>query len=284
MYRLPSGLLGSSSGRRSEMSGRVFQVEVGEIIEEELKAEKPLLMAIKRQIHDVSQSSHSDNTLMRVLRVAMNLSMGSTVTLIFHFNLYITDDQLTYTAERCPKLKRLVMPSWNRVKKSGICKAIRMWPDLESMTLLSMADLPYLLEEISRNCKNFSELKVIGPCDTLYASALTKFLPGLKVLSLRCSRISKEALNTILEGLPNLEVLNISHSLIIDVPQLPASPRVLKDLDQSILKKAGRLRRFFTCTDDNCTMCQRTRADDGLLRWYRYEELWKMDEVKSLAL
>lgn len=42
----------------------------------------------------------SDKTLTRVLKVALNLSRGATTTLIFHFNLYVSDEQLTYTAER----------------------------------------------------------------------------------------------------------------------------------------------------------------------------------------
>lgn len=42
----------------------------------------------------------SDETLTRILKISLNLSRGSILTLIFHYNLYISDDQLTYTAER----------------------------------------------------------------------------------------------------------------------------------------------------------------------------------------
>lgn len=42
----------------------------------------------------------SDETLTRLLKISLNLSRGSILTLIFHYNLYISDDQLTYTAER----------------------------------------------------------------------------------------------------------------------------------------------------------------------------------------
>lgn len=227
----------------------------------------------------------SDKTLTKVLKIALNLSRGNIQKLIFHFNLYISDDQLTYAAERCPRLKRLVMPAWNRIKKTGICRAIRMWEDLESLTMPSIASPPYLMEEISRNCKNFSELKIMGPCDISFASTLVDFLPTLKVLSLRCSTILKDALVIILDGLPNLEVLNISHCLLIEVPPPPAPKKVLKEIDVSILEKASRLREFLTCMDNSCVMCQRARSDEGLMRWYKYEEgLWKTDEVRSLAL
>ncbi|CAN7021907.1 unnamed protein product [Brassica rapa subsp. trilocularis] len=42
----------------------------------------------------------SDESLTRILKLSVNLSGGNTRTLAFHFNLFLSDDQLTYTAER----------------------------------------------------------------------------------------------------------------------------------------------------------------------------------------
>ena len=149
----------------------------------------------------------------------------------------------------------------------------------------SIASPPYFMEEISKNCKNFSELKIMGPCDMLCATTLVAYLPKLKVLSLRCTMLNKDALILILEGLQHLEVLNISHCLLVEVLPHPAQKRVLKELDHSIIERASRLRVFLTCMEDTCIMCQRTRNDEGLMRWYKYEEdLWKADEVSSLAV
>ncbi|KAG8390308.1 hypothetical protein BUALT_Bualt01G0070100 [Buddleja alternifolia] len=228
----------------------------------------------------------SDKTFTRVLKIALNLSCGNVSTLIFHYNMYVSDDQLTYTAERCPRLIRLVMPVWNRIKKTGICRAVRIWEDLESLTMPSILNPPYLMEEIAKSCKKFAELKIMGPCDIFFASTLATFLPNLKVLSLRCSMLFKDALIIILEGLKGLEVLNISHCLLVEVPPPPAPRRVLMELDQSILERASGLKKFLTCMDsDSCIMCQRTSNDEGLMRWYKYEEdLWKVDEVRSLAI
>ncbi|XVF50807.1 hypothetical protein PTKIN_Ptkin04bG0133000 [Pterospermum kingtungense] len=229
--------------------------------------------------------ARSDKTLTRLLKISLSLSRGNLKTLIFHFNLYVSDDQLTYTAERCPHLRRLVMPAWNRIKKTGICKAIRIWRDLESLTMPSIANPPYLMEEIANNCKNFSELKVMGPFDNFFADTIRMYLPKIRVLSLRCSMIVKDALISILDDLQNLEVLNISHCLLIEIPPPPAPRRIMRELDQSIIEKASRLREFVTCMKDSCIMCQRTRNDEGIMRWYKYEEgLWKADEVSSLAL
>ncbi|XP_062150422.1 F-box/LRR-repeat protein At3g48880 isoform X3 [Alnus glutinosa] len=224
-------------------------------------------------------NSRSDKTLTRLLKISLSLSRGNITSLIFHFNLYVNDEQLTYTAERCPRLRRLVLPAWNRIKKTGICKAIRAWKDLESLTMPNIADPPYLMEEISKNCKNFSKLKIMGPCNNSFACTLATHLPKLKVLSLRCSIIEKDALIIILDSLLHLEVLNISHCLLIEVRLRPAPKRVVGEIDQSIREKASRLREFITCTKDSCIMCQRTKNDDGQIRWYRYEEgLWKTDE------
>ncbi|XP_054790492.1 F-box/LRR-repeat protein At3g48880-like [Prosopis cineraria] len=227
----------------------------------------------------------SDTTLTRLLKISLSLSRGSIMTLILHFNLYISDDQLTYTAERCPKLRRLVLPAWNRIKKTGMIKAIRGWKDLESLTMPTIANPPYLLEEIAVNCENFSELKIMGPCDTFFAKSIADYLPKLRVLSLRCSTLLKDVLILILESLQHLEVLNISHCILMETVPPHQHKRIIREIDPVILEKASRLREFLTCMQDSCIMCQRTRTDEGLVRWYKYEEgLWKTDEVRSLSL
>ncbi|KAK8503912.1 hypothetical protein V6N12_019081 [Hibiscus sabdariffa] len=229
--------------------------------------------------------ARSDKKLTRLLKTSLSLSQGNIQTLIFHFNLYVNDEQLTYTAERCPRLQRLVMPAWNRIKTTGICKAFRIWKDLESLTMPSIANPPCPMEEIANNCKNFSELKVMGPFDNSFAATIIKYLPKIRVLSLRCSMLPKDALISILDNLQNLEVLNISHCLVIEIPPHPSPRKIMKELDQSIVEKASRLREFVTCMKDSCIMCQHTRNGEGLMSWYKYEEgLWKADEVSSLSL
>ncbi|XP_052204084.1 F-box/LRR-repeat protein At3g48880-like [Diospyros lotus] len=225
----------------------------------------------------------ADETLKRVLKISLKLSMGSIETIILHSNLYIDEDELIYAAERSPKLKRLVMPSWTGTR-IGICKAIQMWSDLELMTTRSITPT-YLMKEISQSCKNFSKLKIMGPVSIFFASAIVAFLPGLKVLSLRCSRITKKALIIILEGLANLEVLNISHAILIESPPPPAPKIELKELDHSILEKASRLREFLTCSKNKCNLCCSTRNDKDFFGWSMYQEgTWKEDELKSFAL
>ncbi|KAH0724942.1 hypothetical protein KY284_000807 [Solanum tuberosum] len=142
----------------------------------------------------------------------------------------------------------------------------------------------YVIEKIGRSCKKLSELKIMTPCDIMFASTLVSFLPNLKVLSVRCTELSKPALLILLEGLKKLKVLNISHCIITEDLPPPAPMKILTELDESILEKTSRLDKFLTCMSDSCIMCQRTRNDEGFMRWYKYADLLKVDEVKSLAI
>lgn len=227
----------------------------------------------------------SDRKLIKLLRVAMAISCGNITNLVFHFNLYMKDDHLSYISERCPHLKRLVMPAWNRITKTGICQAIRRWKELESLTMPSIAHPPYIMEEISRNCESFSTLKVMGTFDVQFASTIADNLPKLKTLSLRCSILTKEALLFLLDCMDHLEILNISHCMLFENLTHQGRKNVVRVLGSDVLKKASRLKEFYYCMNVDCETCRRMVKDEGLMRWYRYEEsFWRKDEVKALDL
>ncbi|KAH0781110.1 hypothetical protein KY290_000708 [Solanum tuberosum] len=178
----------------------------------------------------------------------------------------VDNSQLTYIAKRCPRLKRLVMSAWEKLEKQTICSAFHEWKDVESLTMPSLEEPAYVIEKIGRSCKKLSELKIMTPCDILFASALVSFLPNLKVLSVRCTKLSKPALVILLDGLKKLKVLNISHCIITEDLPPPAPMKILTELDESILEKVSRLDKFLTCMSDSCIMCQRTRNDEGFMR------------------
>lgn len=153
------------------------------------------------------------------------------------------------------------------------------------MTMPSIAHPPYIMEEIRRSCKNFSQLKVMGCFDRNFAVSIANGIPKLKVLSVRCSRLAKEALLFILDQMQHLEVLNISHCLLMEGSTISSSTRVIRELDSTILEKASRLRDFFHCQDGSCIACQRMFNDEGFMRWYKYEDwFWRKDEISSLDL
>ncbi|KAG9441077.1 hypothetical protein H6P81_016931 [Aristolochia fimbriata] len=229
-------------------------------------------------------ADESTKELTRVLRIAVDLSCGSINSMIFHYNLYMNDKHLLYVAERSPRLKRLVLPGWNLITKDAMIKAINMWKELVSLTMPSVRSPDNVMQQIGINCKNFSELKVMGVCDTKFVQAISAFIPKLKVLSLRCSKLYLEDLLMILDNLQHLQVLNISHCVLVETYPAPEQPRFIRKLDIAILKKAARLQSFMYCMEETCIPCQRALSDDGIMRWYNYEDgFWAIDEVSSLA-
>ncbi|XP_068640014.1 F-box/LRR-repeat protein At3g48880-like [Aristolochia californica] len=229
-------------------------------------------------------ANESNKELTRVLRIAVGLSCGSINCMIFHYNLYMNDKHLLHVAEGSPHLKRLVLPGWNLITKDAMIKAIHMWKELVSLTMPSVRSPSYVMEQIGRNCENFSELKIMGPCDAKFVQAIATFIPKLKVLSLRCSKLYMDDLLMILDNLKQLQVLNISHCVLIENNPPPDLPRFVRKLDMEILEKASRLQSFMYCMQETCIPCQRAIADDGIMRWYNYEDrFWATDEVSSLA-
>ncbi|CAH2044222.1 unnamed protein product [Thlaspi arvense] len=229
--------------------------------------------------------SRFDENLTRLLKLSMSLSKGNTMTLIVHFNLFLSDDMLTYTAIRCPNLRRLVLPAWNRIKKKSLANVMECCKSLESLTMPSIPHPYVVFSAIAMNCKNFRELKVMGPIDLSFVEVLVYLLPNLNVISLRCTSIYRDALVTILDKLKRLQVLNISHSYLLVQRYEPKQETIIvRELDETIMNKASKLKRFITCMEhDTCVMCQRTEKDEGIMRWYKYEEgLWKADEFMNL--
>lgn len=153
------------------------------------------------------------------------------------------------------------------------------------MTMPSIAHPPYIMEEISRNCKNFYSLKIMGTFDLRFASTVSSCFPKLKILSLRCSILTKEALLYILDSMDHLKVLNISHCMLLESLAPVGRKQIIRELDKSFLRKALRLHEFYHCISPSCTTCQRMVSDEGLMRWYKYEDwFWRQEEVSSLAL
>ncbi|KAL5718409.1 hypothetical protein ACHQM5_011314 [Ranunculus cassubicifolius] len=225
-----------------------------------------------------------DKEFMKTIMIVMGLSSGNAKRLVFHFDLYLKDEQLIYVSERSPHLKELVLPAWNRITKGGICKAIRNWGELESLVMPSIRDPAYILEEISLNCKNFTQLKVMGTLDIMFATKIIKYVPKLKRLSLRCCKLNKDALIMIMENLECLEILNISHCLFVNERPFPGGKQLLRKVDTDVFVIAARLHNFYTCQDKLCVVCSQMMTDEGCLRWYRCEEgEWRKDEICSFS-
>jgi len=180
-------------------------------------------------------------------------------------------------------LERLVLPLPESKTLSGFCIAVKRWPALKSLTAAGVTQPKRLLKAITENCPDFSDLKHMGLVDDKFANTVITCLPKLKILSLRGSLIYREALYLILENLENLEVFNISHCLITASPMAPWP--FYGQLDDRLLERGTRLKRFIVCAQRSCTKCSyAARHYRKMVRWFDYDEgFWKQDEVSGFT-
>ena len=89
------------------------------------------------------------------------------------------------------------------------------WTELESLIAPCVYAPSSMMRAIGCYCKNFTELKLMCPFDYDFAKAIILHTPQLKVLSLHCIVVFKEALIYSLQNLKHLEVLNLSHCLMV---------------------------------------------------------------------
>ncbi|PON86440.1 F-box domain containing protein [Trema orientale] len=227
----------------------------------------------------------SSNKLMLILKNALKLSRGNVSSLIFHFSVSLWNEHIVYAAVRSRNLKRLVLPMWNRLDIEALEYAIMCWKDLESLTVPCVYAPCSMMRAIGAFCKNFSELKIMCPLDIDFAHAIVVNTPNLKVLSLRCTVVFREALQFLLLNMEHLEVLNLTHCLVVSYSRRAGYLVVYREIDEDIIENASNLKKFLTCKKTSCSMCKVVANQVGFLKWYNCEERnWRMDEVPSLAV
>ncbi|XP_004300769.1 PREDICTED: F-box/LRR-repeat protein At3g48880-like [Fragaria vesca subsp. vesca] len=209
---------------------------------------------------------------------------GDVSCLIFNYYFHMRDHYLIHVSKSMPKLKRLVLPAQYRVLKVARFEAaLKNWPELESLTI--PCNFPVeIMEVIGKHCKKFSAMKLMCNFYENHAEAVAAYLPNLKVLSLRCA--DKGAVLHILKEMKHLQVLNLSHSYIVNhSPTLDRRMVVLRELDLQVTEPASRLERFIYCRSRlYCNTCRLQLSLNRVLIRCRYEErVWRMDEVSSLA-
>ncbi|CAL9064146.1 unnamed protein product [Musa banksii] len=205
--------------------------------------------------------------------------------IILHPHLHVKDEHFNLIARGCPRLKRLVVPRWEVISKNGMCNAMKNCRDLESLTMPGNACSLRMMKTMSVSCKSFSELKVIGCFPRRFGMTVALYLPGLKVLSLRCCRTSMVAIEMILGSMDHLEVLNLSHAMVqleVGSEVMPLAKGFEEMAGKFVLEKASSmLSSFWYCENYvSCGGCRRMMD-----RRLRHENgFWWHDEVVSLDL
>ncbi|KAB2632680.1 F-box/LRR-repeat protein [Pyrus ussuriensis x Pyrus communis] len=228
----------------------------------------------------------SSERLLKVLKSALRLSCGNLSSLVFHFSLFINDDHLICAAERTPRLKQLVLPTWNLITLTGFETAVRNWVGLESF-VVAYIDFPFQIMKLVGSYCNISQLKVMCPSkfDVVCARAIVAYTPKLKILSLQCTTVHKTALVFIMNEMKDLEILNVSHCTFIDDSERPRYSYGFEQLGESIVAQVSRLKEFLVCPRQHCDMCACGVVDgEEASIWHRFEkEIWRKDKVSSLS-
>ena len=175
---------------------------------------------------------------------------------------------------------------WNRLDIETFEYAIMLWTELESLTVPCVYAPCSMMKAIGCYCKNFTELKLMCPFDYDFAKAIVLHTPQLKILSLRCTIVFKEALIYLLQNLQHLEVLNLSHCIMVSyISQEDGYLMVYRHVYDEIIAHASHLKDFLFCNIMSCPMCSITVNQEGFLKWYDLEQgNWRIDEIPSLTV
>ncbi|PON86443.1 F-box domain containing protein [Trema orientale] len=180
---------------------------------------------------------------------------------------------------------RLMLILKNALKLKALEKAMMCWKDLESLTVPCAYAPCSMMRAIGAFCKNFCELKIMCPFDIDFAHSIVSQAPQLKVLSLRCAVVFKEALLYLLENLKHLKVLNLTHCLLVSDTQEAGFLVVYREIDEEISENVSHLKQLLTCKKISCSMCKIAVDQEDFLKWYDYDEgNWRVDEIPSLTV
>ncbi|KAG7539108.1 F-box-like domain superfamily [Arabidopsis suecica] len=186
------------------------------------------------------QIKEGQNNLRNLLIEITKLSCTAPRNLFFNLYSYIQDKELVLAAERMPNVEKLVLPMWSSLSENSFRFAFSQWKNLRTLVIIKnpLNTGTLELQAVGENCTNLTNLKFVGLLDEHLADQIVLHLQSLKILSLRCSFLYRRGLSRLLlNGLKNLEILNLSHSIVVDTfPKLHF--RKLYEFDHS----------FETCT------------------------------------
>ncbi|KAL1204049.1 putative F-box protein [Cardamine amara subsp. amara] len=231
------------------------------------------------------QIKQGQNNLGNLLIEITKLSCTAPRNLFFNFYSYIQDKELVLAAERMPNVEKLVLPMWSSLSENSFRFAFSQWKNLRTLVIvknpLNTGTLE--LQAVGENCTNLTNLKFVGLLDEHLADQIVLHLQVLKRLSLRCSFLYEQGLSRLVNGLKNLEILNLSHSLVVSLfPHLHF--RMVNKIEDTLSMVSQKIHKLITCPRFfDCGIC----ADWLHSAWScwkicKYFELfWQKDEIEE---
>ena len=146
------------------------------------------------------------------------------------------------------------------------------------------------LQAIGENCRYLTTMKFTTMLSKDLANIIVCNFPSLERLSFRCNYACIDASMSLIIGLPNLKIFNLSHCIFTQNTGPGRSCIIgMRPRDELVQAGTKKLVRFMVCCSD-CTICQDVwkHANNpnryGLEFRYVKEERWKTDEIKELEL
>lgn len=181
---------------------------------------------------------------------------------------------------RTPNLKRVVLPITGNISKIGIEIAMRSWGGIESITVTEMFNNANFLNAVGKYCKNIVSLKFTCLFEQYHAEAIVNYTPNLRTLSIRHFLVSMRGLCHVLNSLEHLEVVNLCHCLITDLLEGSFQAYSIDDLRERVDFSC----ELIICKENSCLRCtNRLRNDRGRPSYENMEDIWREDEIESLA-
>lgn len=139
-----------------------------------------------------------------------------------HLNNWITKIDLCLVSHfffyRMPNIEKLALPRWCFQSKNSFPIAFSQWKNLK--TLIISDDYltgRFEFQVVGENWTNLTNLKYLGYLEKKIAKQIVGYLKNIRKLSLRCSFYSSPGVLLLITGLQNVEIINISHSKVLDM-------------------------------------------------------------------
>ncbi|CAH8390326.1 unnamed protein product, partial [Eruca vesicaria subsp. sativa] len=144
-----------------------------------------------------------------------------------------------------PNIQKLALPMWTSLNINSIQSAFSKWKNLQtliihpfmSMTVREFSSVE--LQAIGENCRNLTTVKFTTMLDKPLANIIVRNFPSLERLSFRYSDACIDASKSLIIGLPNLKMFNLSHCIFMQNIGIGNSYRILGMRPKDELVKAG---------------------------------------------
>ncbi|XP_023642307.1 putative F-box protein At4g11580 [Capsella rubella] len=233
--------------------------------------------------------------LMNILIEINNFSRNVPINLFFNRYTIILEEDLTFISERMPNINRLALPMWKPLSQNSFRSAFSKWKNLKTLILgpfqplndSSTARDQFELQTIGETCRNLTTIKLFRMLSKIRANDFIRYLPNLERVSFRRQNVCREAATSLIIGLPNLKILNLTHCRFSELQRGENYESDMTPSEELIRIGTEKLDKLIVCCSD-CPICQdiwkhRFRQRDPYKDHNSKEKLWKSDEIEELA-